>query len=352
MRCASACWLSFILATAAMGQSPASNPVPLPALPKEPAEIFAAAAPSYDFASVKKPWHMKVSYQLYDEKSQPTEKGTYEYWWASPETYRSTWKRPGMEETVWMSGGKRSGILQGPRKSFVEERLQAALLDPLPHSDDLVQAHVETDERILGSTKLRCVTVIPKSADGMRELPPPTGMFPAYCFETQRAVLRISGASVGVQVTYSSIAQMQGVLLARDIAIFDHGEQALSARVEAIESIPASAPELLPQSNAVSEPKTGIFKFDPDVTAAKLTSRADALFPLNEKQWTRNGSVSVRLTVGTDGRPHDLRVISGTSPSFVTEAVRAVLQYRFKPGLYQGAPVNFEMKVEIDFHLT
>lgn len=352
MRRASTSLLSAIVASGALCQAPAPITAPVPALPKEPAQIFAAAAPSYDFASVKKPWHMKVSYQLYDEKGQPSENGTYEYWWATPGTYRSTWKRPGMEDTFWMSGGKRFGVLDGSRKTFVEDRLESALLDPLPHSDNLAQAHYETDERDSGSAKLGCVTVIPKSAANMQELPPPISMFPAYCFESQPAVLRTSGTSIGVQVTYNSIALMQGVLLARDVAIFDHGEQLLSARVEAVESIPASTPELVLQPNAVSEPRTGIFKFGPDVTAPKLTSRADALFPLNEKLCTRNGSVNIRLTVGTDGCPHALTVVSGTSPSFVTEAVRAVLQYRFKPAPYQGAPVNTEMKIEIDFHLS
>jgi hypothetical protein len=55
-----------------------------PGLPQDPREIFAAAAPFYDFNSPDlKPWHLKATYQLYDEKGKPGEQGTYEYWWAS-----------------------------------------------------------------------------------------------------------------------------------------------------------------------------------------------------------------------------------------------------------------------------
>lgn len=87
--------------------STTTAPAQLPSLPKDPAEIFAAAEPLYDFSSpTLKPWHLKASYQLYDEKGQPSAQGTYEYWWASPGTYRSTWKRPALEHTDWHVDGK------------------------------------------------------------------------------------------------------------------------------------------------------------------------------------------------------------------------------------------------------
>ncbi|HUX46323.1 MAG TPA: hypothetical protein VMV57_16375, partial [Terracidiphilus sp.] len=73
-------------------------------LPKNPRALLAAAAPFYDFSSPDlKPWHLKATYQLYDEQGKPTEQGTYEYWWASPLVYRSTWKRAGASESDWMT---------------------------------------------------------------------------------------------------------------------------------------------------------------------------------------------------------------------------------------------------------
>jgi hypothetical protein len=67
-----------------------------PGLPNDPREVFAMAAPHYDFADpALKPFHIKAAYQLYDEKGKPSEQGTFEYWWASPPAYRATWTRPG-----------------------------------------------------------------------------------------------------------------------------------------------------------------------------------------------------------------------------------------------------------------
>jgi len=47
-----------------------------PGLPDDPYQLLAAAVPYYDFSSPDlKPWHMKVSYQLYDLKGKPAEIG-------------------------------------------------------------------------------------------------------------------------------------------------------------------------------------------------------------------------------------------------------------------------------------
>src|ERR1035438_806520 len=80
-------------------------------LPKEPREILAAAAPFYDFSSPElKPWHLKAIYQLYDLKGNPTEQGTWEYWWSSPKVHRSTWTRTGAEHTEWSTADRKSVV--------------------------------------------------------------------------------------------------------------------------------------------------------------------------------------------------------------------------------------------------
>src|SRR6185437_13833117 len=71
-------------------------------LPKDPAATFVAATPFYDYSDPSiKPWHTRVIYQRYDEDGKPTQKGSLDYWWASPSVYRTTWTRSGSAYTVW-----------------------------------------------------------------------------------------------------------------------------------------------------------------------------------------------------------------------------------------------------------
>jgi hypothetical protein len=47
--------------------------------PKDPRGMLEAALPQYDFNGTSmKPWHMKGSYQLYDEFGNPAQQGSYE----------------------------------------------------------------------------------------------------------------------------------------------------------------------------------------------------------------------------------------------------------------------------------
>jgi hypothetical protein len=40
------------------------------------------------------PWHLKLSFQLFDDKGQATEKGEIEEWWASPTAYKTVYASP------------------------------------------------------------------------------------------------------------------------------------------------------------------------------------------------------------------------------------------------------------------
>lgn len=67
---------------------------------KAPTDILSAAAPLYDFTDFNlKPWHLKASYLLYDEKGKHPEQGTFEYWWVAPSWYRISWARSGAGHT-------------------------------------------------------------------------------------------------------------------------------------------------------------------------------------------------------------------------------------------------------------
>ena len=142
------CFLGFIL-TAILPGSCQTAASAAPGLPKDPREILTMAAPYYDFADpALKPFHIKATYQLYDEHGKPSEQGTYEYWWASPTVNRSTWTRPGVSHTVWHTAdGKQAVQAIGEPLKFFEYKLQAALLSPLPDLGDLDPAKVRLEPK-------------------------------------------------------------------------------------------------------------------------------------------------------------------------------------------------------------
>ena len=57
------------------------------------------------------------------------------------------------------------------------------------------------------------------------------------------------------------------------------------------------------------------------------------------------------LTVGTDGKPKDIRVVRGVGYGLDEAAVGAVRQYRFKPAMLDGLPVESKIGVEVTFRI-
>ena len=62
-----------------------------------------------------------------------------------------------------------------------------------------------------------------------------------------------------------------------------------------------------------------------------------------------SGDVLVGLHVGLDGVPTHVHVIRGVGHGLNEEAVKAVSQYRFKPAIKDGQPIECELTIEINF---
>ena len=65
----------------------------------------------------------------------------------------------------------------------------------------------------------------------------------------------------------------------------------------------------------------------------------------------QQGRVGLALTVKPDGTVGKVRVTQHLSPELDAEAVKAVKQWRFKPGTKNGKPVPVETDAEMTFAL-
>ena len=74
----------------------------------------------------------------------------------------------------------------------------------------------------------------------------------------------------------------------------------------------------------------------------------EANYPLLAQQMRVQGSVVLQALIGTDGVIENIRVLSG--PSILAAAAQqAVRQWRFKPYLQDGQPVETQAKITVNF---
>ena len=88
-----------------------------------------------------------------------------------------------------------------------------------------------------------------------------------------------------------------------------------------------------------------------EVQAAALIYREDPGYPEIAKQMRLGGIVQLHAVIGTDGRVRRLEVISG-HPILAEAAKQAVQQWRYRPTVLNGDPVEVETTIVVNFVLS
>lgn len=91
-------------------------------------------------------------------------------------------------------------------------------------------------------------------------------------------------------------------------------------------------------------------KLSGGVVAAQLISRVEPRYPSLALETRLSGTVVLHAMISRDGRIESLEVVSG-SPFFVQAALDAVRQWRYRPTLLNGEPVEVETTITVEFRL-
>jgi protein TonB len=91
-------------------------------------------------------------------------------------------------------------------------------------------------------------------------------------------------------------------------------------------------------------------KISEGVLQARLLSRVEPPYPTLAKLTKTEGTVRLHAIISRDGRITSLDVISGP-PLLVQAALDAVRQWRYRPTLLNGEPVEVETSITVIFRL-
>jgi protein TonB len=109
-------------------------------------------------------------------------------------------------------------------------------------------------------------------------------------------------------------------------------------------------------SNLASVPKLAVatpqrVRISQGVTKGLLIHRVEPTYPTLAKEARVQGDVLLRAIIDTNGNIKDLQLVSG-HPMLVLAAIQAVQQWRYKPYLLNGQPVEVETTINVIFSLT
>ena len=328
---------------------------PPPFQPHNLRDYFDVAAPSYDFNDAAlKPWHLKATYEIYDESQNPKMHGTYEHWWVSPQVYRNSWTRPGAVHSDWHTADGKHAYRGDGVLDYFEYALQSAILTPLPGPAELDSSKFRLDRESvkIGAVSMPCVMVIPKMPLHGRIQEVPLGLFPTYCFNPGDPILRIEYSWGSLITAFDRIAKMQGHYIAREISIYEGKRKILTGHVEEIAGVAPNDPALVPPPDVSSSSATEKVQLVSGVTTGMLLKKQVPIYPQDAKDARVSGKVVLQATIGRDGGVHELHVVDAPWPSLVASALWSVSHWQYKPYIVNGEAVEVETQINVIYTLS
>ena len=86
------------------------------------------------------------------------------------------------------------------------------------------------------------------------------------------------------------------------------------------------------------------------IDPAMLIHRVEPVYPTLPKQLGRSGRVELRAVIATDGSIQSLQVVSG-DPLFYQSAMDAVRQWRYRPTVLNGEPVEIDTFISVIYNI-
>jgi periplasmic protein TonB len=110
-------------------------------------------------------------------------------------------------------------------------------------------------------------------------------------------------------------------------------------------------PSAGPQRPVVSEPpREGPKLVHTQINPALLIHRVEPAYPTLARQIGRAGRVELRAVIAADGTIQSLQVVSG-DPLFYQSALDAVRQWRYRPTVLNGQPVEIDTFITVIYNI-
>lgn len=110
-------------------------------------------------------------------------------------------------------------------------------------------------------------------------------------------------------------------------------------------------PNIAPPIQPVRPPQERPIWKDQLVQEALLVNRVEPAYPELARQMRIEGTVRLQAVIGRDGAVQSLEILSG-QPMLAKAAVAAVREWRYRPTLLRGEPVEVETFITVIFTLT
>ena len=274
-----------------------------------------------------KPWHLKMTVQLFDEKGKPSDEGTIEEWWSSSDLDRREYITNGYKATEIRHGATVYRTKGADLPSFYLEKLREQVVHPIPPTrPDAPPIKPDLRKLNVGKVALECISLRPAKG----EWNAPLGSSPAYCLDAGTDSLRMTVFLTSLAIARNSIGRFQGREVSVDVLVSANNTKTASEHVDSLvaQAIPQSEFAL---TEDIAEVVPPIMLVDGAAMTVAAISQKQPIYPTEAKENHIAGSVIMRAIIGTNGNIRDLQLISSNDAGLARSAMSAVRQWTYKP---------------------
>lgn len=271
-----------------------------------------------------KPWHLRMSYNLFDMYGKARQSGTVEEWWVSPTRRHIVIDSPSLKQTFPAPPGQSSEVT---RESYLVSLLLHGTVHPVFPYPERSGSTFHEDPRTFGTLSVTCEQVLNK-----------TEVAEQFCIEPKNNRLRVIFGMQKYTVVRDTIARFANTEIALDQTITFDERNAIKGHIDLLEGFnPATTPlQETPRDTTA-------------VTAPDLIDLVAPAYPSYAQANGLTGLVVMRETVSKEGKPTSFELIASTDTTF-SQAVRAaVAQWRYKPMKRNGTPAPFNSIISVSF---
>jgi TonB family protein len=292
------------------------------------------------------PFHLKIDAQLYDLAGKPTQTGTIEEWWLSPDEFRIEINSGSVQSVI------ATGVDDGPQAVFTRERyllnhLLSETLHPLSIKGAIVQSE---GPRSFGHATLQCLQF--SSVPIVGSAAPPS--------------LACTSASTGNVLTIlqspelvarESVGKFHDTQVSLNIKILYGGIVAIEGKVAALQTISPGQPDLptiQPQTerSVVSGAAVQDVKFIPGLSQPRRISKQAPHYPESARYSHIQGTVLMDALISKEGKVTNWVVVASPDESLSEASIDAVKQWTYEPYRLNGQPIDMDTVIRVNFNLN
>jgi TonB family protein len=303
-----------------------------------------AAGSSIDTPDIP-PWHLKMDVQLFDAKGKPSEQGTIEEFWASPQLNRTIFTMPSYTVTRLRN---KDGLFITKSQDYPPSTLDDLLgqvVHPMPHEEEIDDAKPELRKQKFGKVELECIML----DQPLKNVAfPPLGLFPTYCLDPGKDTLRITTELGSLMFLRARLGIFRGRSVVVEVTGVSNGVTVMSGHVSQLAGVPLTAADFSPTADM--QPVTvSATLVASGVISGKALTQAQPVYPLSAKQNHVSGIVVMHAIIGRDGRIESLHLVSTPDPDLAIAAIAAVRQWTYTPYKLNGVPTEVETTINVNF---